>query len=279
MKLTELAKRLQKCLCHRLPLKIIAFVLALLLFFAANAEREAQSENEMINRAVLVDLVTENQEQGYAPINLAKKVEVLVQTPKGTTVSNDLTASINLHGRAAGEYTIPVHVYLPKGWKLLEVRPQSVSVKIEPIETRRFVVTLIFPDGSQMKNTVVLQCNVQGPSSIVKQVRAVTGFVDNDLMGPADVRLTPVDRDGWPVSGAAVFPEWVRIDPLSGMVESSWEQVDDADGDAADGVGTTGGQGATSGQGTTSDQGTAGGNEPGNALKSGEAGGTGENTL
>lgn len=219
MKLLDLAKRLQKCFFHRLPLKIVAFVLAVLLFFAANAERAAQRENEMISRAVLVDLVTAAQEPGYVPINLPKKVEVLAQSPIGTTISSELRALVNLHGRKAGEYTVPVHVYLPKGWKLLEVRPQVISITVEPIESRSFIVTLIAPEESQMESAVPLQCNVQGPSSTVKQVRAVTGFVNTDFSGPADVRLTPVDRDGQPVPGAVVFPEWVRIDP-SGVVES-----------------------------------------------------------
>lgn len=236
MKLLDLAKRLQKLFCHRLPLKIIAFVLAVLLFFAANAEREAQRENEMISRAVLVDLAAVAQEQGYAPVNLPKKAEVLAKTPIGSTLSAELKASVNLHGRKTGEYTVPVHVNLPKGWKLLEVRPQVVSVKIEPIESRSFIVTLIVPEGSRVESAVPLQCNVQGPSSTVKQVRAVTGLVNTDYSGPADVRLTPVDRDGQPVLGAAVFPEWVRIDP-SGVVGSFWEQVEGAGAaDTADSV-------------------------------------------
>lgn len=249
MKLLNLAKRLQKSFFHRLPLKIIAFVLAVLLFFAANAEREAQRENETISRAVLVDLVSVAQEQGYAPINLPKKVEVLAQTPIGSTVSSELKASVNLHGRIAGEYTVPVHVNLPKGWKLLEVRPQVVSIRIEPIETRSFIVTLIVPEDTRMESAVPLQCNVQGPSSTVKQVRAVTGLVDNDYSGPADVRLTPVDRDGQPVLGAAVFPEWVRIDAF-GVVDLS-QQVDGT-------IGTAGAAGADGADGAYGADGVAG---------------------
>jgi len=226
VKLRDLAKWLQKCVCHRLPLKIIAFVLAVLLFFAANAEREAQRESETISRAILVDLVSINQEQGYAPLNMPKRVEVLAQTPIGATIPAELKASVNLHGRKTGEYTIPVHANLPKGWKLLEVRPQVVSIKIEPIESRSFIATLIVPEGGRMESPIPLQCNVQGPSSTVKQVRAVTGFVNNENAGPADVRLIPVDRDGLPVPGAAVFPEWVRIDTF-GAQESSLEQAED----------------------------------------------------
>jgi len=243
VKLLDLTKRFQKSFIHRLPLKIVAFVLAVLLFFAANAEREAQSETEMVSRAVLVDLVTAAQEQGYAAINLPKKVEVLAQSPIGATISSELRALVNLHGRKAGEYTVPVHVYLPKGWKLLEVRPQVVSVTIEPIESRSFIVTLIVPEGSRMENAVPLQCNVQGPSGTVKQVRAVTGLVDTDYSGPADVRLTPVDRDGQLVPGAAVYPEWMRIDP-SGVIENFWEPEDGAAGGA-------GGTGAADGSGGT----------------------------
>lgn len=203
---------------HRLSLKLVAFGLALLIFFVAEAERQAQSESNKAEHAAIVALVVSEIPAGLSLSETPATVEVRARGPMGEALPGAVRASVSLAGRAPGECSVPVSVNLPKGWTLTEVRPQVLNLKLEPLLSRAFLATMVTPGGGTSAiGDFPVQCTVQGPSSRVKQVRAVIAIISPDSRGPVDVRLVPVDRDGQPVARVGVFPEWVRLTlPIQG---------------------------------------------------------------
>lgn len=199
---------------QRLPLMLIALVLAFVVHFAAEAERQAKLESQKSDHAEMVELKVSGPDRGIAATGVPDTVEVRVRGPVGAEMPSTVKARADLSGRRAGEWSAPITVSLPKGWTLIEVRPQVLRVKLEQLVSRAFVVTPVVPKGGAGPvEEFPIQCTVQGPSSQLKQVRAVIAMYSPDDPGPADVRLLPVDRDGQPVKGVAVFPEWVRMMP------------------------------------------------------------------
>lgn len=211
----QLSRYAMKRLQHRLPLKVLAFLLAVLLFVVADAERQANSESEKIDRAQMVELVVNGLDEGLAPANLPAAIEVRARGPLEEALPPGTKAAVNLSGRKAGECSAPISVNLPSGWTLVEIRPQVLNTVLEPLLSRTFVVTLVIPSGQTPPRVdFPLQCTIQGPASRVKQVRAVLGMYNAEGHSPVDVRLVPVDRDGQPVKNATVFPEWIRLNPV-----------------------------------------------------------------
>lgn len=212
MNLAGIPKYIGHRLRHRLSLKLVALGLALLIFFVAEAERQAKSESNKTEHATMVSLVISDIPPGLSLSEAPATVEVRARGPMGEALPGTVRASVSLAGRAPGECSVPVSVNLPKGWTLTEVRPQVLNLKLEAMLSRAFLATLVTPGGNSPGiSDYPVQCTVQGPSSRVKQVRAVIAMISADSRGPVDVRLVPVDRDGQPVTRVGVFPEWVRL--------------------------------------------------------------------
>src|SRR5690554_3391693 len=117
------------------PYKFIALVTAITLWAVVNSER-----NPVINRSITLDLVR-NLDSGFMITSGTEKVDVTIEGPKTLVEAvkpSDLEASIDLRGRGAGTYTLPVQLDRKNVSERLTVRPvsPSVTLTVESVTSR-----------------------------------------------------------------------------------------------------------------------------------------------
>ncbi len=146
---------------------------------------------------------------------------VAVEVPRdGSTIRPDMIrAVLNVAGRGAGVYNVPVQVIAPK-LEIKSLSPASVTLAIERIEERSLPVSLHYV-GAVHRNVVVQDVGVLPASATLRAAtsdlaRVASVEVDVPMAASpaafdAMVRPFATDEHGLEIPNVAVSPNLVRV--------------------------------------------------------------------
>lgn len=115
-----------------------AVLIAVLLWFYVT-----NLQNPIIDKNITVPIVYNNLKDGLVLGERPKTVEIKVKGPHSLVnplVSNDFKAVVDLTQAKMGEGTFPIHVSLPTGVDLVNIKFQSVNLYIDSIQDRQVTV-------------------------------------------------------------------------------------------------------------------------------------------
>ncbi|MBP2666053.1 MAG: cdaR [Firmicutes bacterium] len=160
-----------------------------------------------------------------APETVKIKLRGLRNAIAGAAVK-EFRATVDLKGMSTGQYNLPVNVVLPRGYELLEVLPDKVTIRIEALRSRHFTVEprLSGPIASQMVLGKVevrpAVTTVTGPQSLIDSIDKVLAPLDIKEQAASfslTSKLVLLGPDGNELKSLTVEPSQVNV---SGNLES-----------------------------------------------------------
>lgn len=158
------------------------------------------------------------------PTALDQVINVQVSGPRTsvTEVGNgDVSATLDIETYGAGVHTVPLDIETPRGVRLQDYAPQSITLRLEPAQTQTFAVEPA-PRGQppfvKVENdaiqSAVSQVQVSGPRDAVARVAQVQAMID--LRGRAqgfteNAPLQAVDQTGAVVPGVILAPDQTMV--------------------------------------------------------------------
>jgi len=204
---------------ERISRLILAFLIAALLwFYVLNLENPAGSANynriPITPRGLAGNLRLAN-ELGTATITVGAPADVLARLS-----ATDFVTAVDLTGRSAGTYRVPVEVVPPTGVTSAAAEPAVVAVQIEEVAERTLAVqvrALGRPglgyriETQQVRPTQVV---VRGRKDAVAQIDALVAEVDvegKQGTQAGDVRPKVIDFAGHEITGVDFNPQYVNV--------------------------------------------------------------------
>lgn len=210
--------RLKTLFRRNLPAKIIAFIVAIILWLFVMNE-----QNPQIEGTFTVPIETVNAFDGYKITQDIKNVKIKVRGARSLFVSaeaGDFKAYIDLAGYNSGDHEIKIQTVLPQGFELVDVQPSSAAVNLDKIIQKEVHIDLIVTGTAspgltvdkviQSVNTVL----VEGPESRVNEIDRVVGYVGlagNHEDFSLQVPLTPITSDGKTIDDVTILPRSVQV--------------------------------------------------------------------
>lgn len=202
------------------PLKLMAIVLATLLYAALVIAQNQQS------RDVSVPIVVSNQPANTIVIGSLGEVSTVryfVADQANVTITNaNFSARVDLSQVQPGPQGQSVRVIVDSAdprIQVLSATPEFVSVKLEQVRTKVVRVDVLpgtVPEGLDVRAPVqsITEATVRGAESDLARVSAVRAVVPIDTSGidiDREFPLAPVDQLGDPVHNVEVEPSSVRV--------------------------------------------------------------------
>ncbi len=203
-------------------LKLLSVILALIGWsyfrFASNPVIAARFDQQISIPITVIRLPL-----GYIVRFTEKQAVVSVALPKRGAPAikpDDVKAVLDLDGRTAGVYNIPVQLVTPNSAVIKSLSPASVTLTVEKIDQKHLPLAVHYVD-EQRTNVVVAgvrtapdQAVVRGSTSDLARVTAVRVDVPFPTQpGNVDVMQRPaaVDSLGAEVANVQVSPNLVRV--------------------------------------------------------------------
>ncbi|MHB1001935.1 MAG: CdaR family protein [Armatimonadota bacterium] len=209
---------------QNLRYKLLALVIALIIWVYADL-----GQNQNIVRSLSdITVQLKGLEPGYLATCKPDSVKIQLEGSKNhleAVVENAdlITAYVDLRGRTAGSYKLPVRVSLPKGFSALldkRANPEKASVVLEAKTSRLFNINVQMlstpPKGYQFGAPMVSpgKAVVDGPARLVNTVRQLVVSLDpggssGSIEG--DFTVMALDAEGKNIQGIAVNPGKVHL--------------------------------------------------------------------
>ncbi len=210
--------KIWRILHHNFIAKIMALLVSIILWLVV-----MNDQNPTISGSYQVPVTYGNAPKGYKISRETNQVELSVKAPRSYfpgTDADDFRAVANLSGLEEGSYDVTILPQLPQGFELVEMKPESVRVKLDPFIERQFSVELI-TSGATAPGTTVAgirqdteTVTVVGPKSVVDNVRDVVGYVGlsgNSTAFESAVALDAVDKEGKSITDVRIHPSTINV--------------------------------------------------------------------
>ena len=210
---------LQRIFHRNLPIKIMAILTAIILWFYVMNEQNPAIEATITREVQLV-----NVPEG-AVVSLEKdKVQLKVRALRSFFVStgtNEFRAQIDAEDLPEGHNMEKVEVILPHGFELLEVDPPELKVVVDSVVKRTVGVSIVTTgnpaDGVTLASVSgdMQQAELVGPRSKVRQVTKVIAYVPltgHDKDFTQRVPMLPVDKEGRVIDDVTATPTVLTVD-------------------------------------------------------------------
>jgi len=209
---------------RNLPYKLLALVIAIIIWAYANEGR-----NPGITKDLGVPLDLRGVEPTLVVTSAPQRVRVSLEGARTHVESvlaepDAVAAYVNLKGKPAGRYVLPVNVKLPEGFMGLVNKtsaPREVSILLEQRARRVFPVDVQFtgpPPVGYRFGSPQLAPNRASASGTGRQLDLISQLVAAVDMKSAtaggiddDFPLTALDKDGKPVSAIETTPLKVHL--------------------------------------------------------------------
>ncbi len=204
---------------RNLPVKIIALILAIILWFFVMNEQNPPIENRFT-----VPLEAHNVSEGYTVNYELESARIKVKGARNLFASSagekDFRAFIDLGGLEEGKHAVKIQTILPQGFELVTVTPETVMVEVDKIVEKDIRVDIAF-SGTPESGVTVGKATpnhkkivVQGPRNVVDTISRVVGYVnlsgvDSDFT--VEAPLVAVNGEGKEVLGVQLRPNSVKI--------------------------------------------------------------------
>lgn len=204
---------------HRnLSLKAAAFALAIFLWFWVLLNER----HPIVERTVRVPITPHGLSSDLALQGPLPQAELRVRGLRRDIdqLADRVSASISVARLSAGRHQLPVQPHAPDRATVTRVRPDEVSIVLEPLTTEmRRVELRLFgepPAGYEVTNADAspLVVKVSGARSQVERTARVLASLDLRRAAPdvpVAVPVRPVDASGEPVEGPEISPERVNV--------------------------------------------------------------------
>jgi YbbR domain-containing protein len=202
-------------LWHNFPQKLGALVAAIVLWFAATADRRAT-----IQRSLEVPLIVRGASADLVVSDLPKTIRVTLEgnrTRLEGLPSNLIEASVDVSSLPDGFFSRPVTVTPPAGLNLVKLEPARASGTLNAVVREKTDVRaalLETPGAPPLKIKVnPSEVTVIGTRPQVERVAyaLAVGMRQVAPNKPLEVRLTAMDTQGKPVEGVTLEPSRARI--------------------------------------------------------------------
>lgn len=198
--------------------KLIALIAAFFMWVFVMAEQDPP-----IDGSYTVPLTISNAPYELMPICAEKTILVEARAPRSNFVkydANAFRAYANLEGLSEGDYQITPRVIMPQGFELVETKPPTVNVKLDPLIERQMPIEIlttgnVAPDAAVKEIIKSLDMvTVVGPKSFVEQASRVYGTVnlsDNASSFELQIPMRTVDDKENPIPFARVVPSVITV--------------------------------------------------------------------
>lgn len=202
-------------LWHNFPQKLGALVAAIVLWFAATADRRAT-----IQRNLEVPLIVRGAGADRVVSDLPKTIRVTLEgnrTRLEGLPSNLIEASVDISGLPDGFFSRPVTVTPPSGLNLVKLEPARASGTLNAVvreKTEVRAALLETPGAPPLRIKVTpTEVTVIGTRPQVERVAyaLAVGMRQVAPNKPLEVRLTAMDTQGKPVDGVQLEPSRAKI--------------------------------------------------------------------
>jgi YbbR domain-containing protein len=202
-------------LWHNFPQKLGALVAAIVLWFAATADRRAT-----IQRSLEVPLIVRGASADLVVSDLPKTIRVTLEgnrTRLEGLPSNLIEASVDVSNLPDGFFSRPVTVTPPTGLNLVKLEPARASGTLNAVVREKTDVRaalLETPGAPPLKIKVnPTEVTVIGTRPQVERVAyaLAVGMRQVAPNKPLEVRLTAMDSQGKPVEGVTLEPSRAKI--------------------------------------------------------------------
>lgn len=202
-------------------LKIVAFLLALLMWFFVNSD--GQPRTELSRTFSNVPVTWQNLDNDFVVTRPPDNVDVVIRgdsTVLDAMVPQDLIIYVDLQGKKAGTHTLPVAGTSPRGTRITNWNPRTLEIEIDEIINLQIEVKLQI-EGEPAEGYIIgtpelspPQVFVQGPRKRVQEVASIyatiiiEGLQDDYLV---TALLQAVNFSGQPATEITVIPDTVEI--------------------------------------------------------------------
>ncbi len=198
--------------------KLIALIVAFFMWVFV-----MDDQDPAINGSYVVPLTMSNVPYEYLAVCDIKTVQLETRAARSKFVkydSNAFRVYANLDGLEEGDHQISPQVVMPQGFELIETRPATINVKLDPLIERQMPAEFIVK-GSIASDAVITDTRksmefvtVVGPKSFVDKVARVYGTVklsDNSSSFEMQVPMNAVDENDNVISRVRVVPSVITI--------------------------------------------------------------------
>lgn len=202
---------------HIIP-KILALIMAAVLWIYVMNE-----QNPPIETSLQVPLEIHSLSTTLAAMDVPDEVKVKVRGSRSLIYGlrpQDVKAYLDLKNATEGKYTAQVSATLPNGLELLEITPDTVTITLDPISSKRMPVEIRFT-GSLPPGMVVGKVTadtdlitIQGPRSLINAVDRLVATVDVEGQTTdftASVPVTPLNKESKKQEGVLLSPSNVTV--------------------------------------------------------------------
>ena len=203
---------------HNFLKKLIALIVAFFMWVYVMTDQDPA-----INDSYVVPLTISNAPYEFIPLYDDKTVKLETRAPRSYFVKYDANAFrvfANLEGLEEGEHVITPQVVMPQGFELLEILPQTVTVKLDPLIEQQMPIE-VTTSGNLSQDSAIKQIEqsmdavtVVGPKTFVEQVAKVVGNVNlanNTSSFEVQIPMHAVDAKGNAVLRVRVVPSVITI--------------------------------------------------------------------
>lgn len=209
---------------QNLKYKLLALLLALIIWVYADAGQNRNTVRQLPD----VTVQLRNLEPGHLAMCQPDSIKIMLKGTRSNldAVSNEsdlVTAYVDLEGRTAGQYNLPVRISLPNGLGSLVSKtaaPGKVLVLLEDKTSRLFRIDVEMlsktPEGYQFSVPVLSsdKAVVSGPSRLVSSVRRLVVPLDPGDSGSSiegDFAVMALSTRGRSVQGVGIDPGKVHL--------------------------------------------------------------------
>ncbi len=201
---------------RNLRYKFLAVLLAVLLWFYAANERGLIHDRVFDN----IPLGIRNLESGLLITEELPRVQITIRGSTEGLNATELTAYVDLTEVPAGETLLPVHVNLPAGVTLVNVKPNRVQVKLAAGLGKQFPVDLKLTGKTAvgwLTMTPTLkpsQVLISGGKDALEKVQSAAVSLDlrnTESSLTENLALKAYDRNGALVEGLQFSPAYVEV--------------------------------------------------------------------
>ncbi len=203
---------------HNFLKKVIALIAAFFMWVFV-----MDDQDPAINGSYTVPLTMSNVPYEFFTICDVKTVQLDARAARSKFVKYDANAFrvyANLEGLSEGDHQVSLQVVMPQGFELIETRPSTVNVKLDPLTERQMPVELE-TKGNVASDAAIRYVQksmdfvtIVGPKSFVEQAAKVYGTVnlsDNKSSFETQIPMNVIDEHNNVIKRVRVVPSVITV--------------------------------------------------------------------
>lgn len=203
---------------HNFLKKVIALIAAFFMWVFV-----MDDQDPAIDGSYTVPLTMSNVPYEFFSVCDVRTVQLDTRAARSKFVKYDANAFrvyANLEGLSEGDHQVSLQVVMPQGFELIETRPSTVNIKLDPLIEQQMPTELIIK-GNVASDAVIRDVRksmeyvtLVGPKSFVEQAAKVYGTVnlsENVSSFETQVPLNAVDENDNVIKRVRVVPSVITV--------------------------------------------------------------------